>query len=268
MAASPRPHITIGVGSTAPEGSGAHTGRIRTIKPEFWGHEALSQLPADTHMLAAALLNYADDEGYFNANERLVAASCCPLREFSVSIVDALSQLASAGYIRLGTGSDGRRYGHVVNFLEHQRINRPTPCKIKDLDIVWEGSVSPHGALSEPSLPEGKGKEGKGKERGSRTASRAVTPSEEFLKWYAEYPRHDGRGDAATAYAKALKKTDAATLLAGAKRAHTQYTGTEARFIPLPATWLNGERWLDEGVNAKPARYSVKNDPAYAGVDY
>jgi DNA-directed RNA polymerase specialized sigma54-like protein len=36
-------------------------------------------------MLAAALLNHADDEGFFNANARLVKAQCVPLREDSVS---------------------------------------------------------------------------------------------------------------------------------------------------------------------------------------
>jgi hypothetical protein len=40
-------------------------GRIRTIKPEFWRSEDLCSLPEATHMLAAALLNYADDEGFF-----------------------------------------------------------------------------------------------------------------------------------------------------------------------------------------------------------
>jgi hypothetical protein len=32
-------------------------GRIRTIKPEFWRNEALSELPEFAHMLVAALLN-------------------------------------------------------------------------------------------------------------------------------------------------------------------------------------------------------------------
>ena len=59
--------------------------RIRTIKPEFWKHEDLSALPEITHMLAAALLGYADDEGYFNANPALVKSECLPLRESSVS---------------------------------------------------------------------------------------------------------------------------------------------------------------------------------------
>jgi hypothetical protein len=142
--------------------------RIRTIKPEFWRHEELSALPEATHMLAAALLNYCDDEGYFNANEKLVQAECSPLREPSVSTHDSLTALANIGYVALGTAPDGKRYGRVLNFGEHQRINRKTPSKIKNIEVVWEPSVSPHTQLSESSHPEGKGREqgreGKGME--------------------------------------------------------------------------------------------------------
>jgi hypothetical protein len=141
--------------------------RIRTIKPEFWKHEILSSLPEATHVLAAALLNYADDEGYFNANPGLIKAECSPLREPSVSIHDSLISLSKIGYLRFGTGPDGRRYGRVVSFDDHQRINRPTPSKIKELDIVWEDSPTTHPQLTEGSHPEGKGKE-QGKEQGKR----------------------------------------------------------------------------------------------------
>lgn len=138
--------------------------RIRTIKPEFWKHEDLSALPEATHMLAAALLNHADDEGYFNANPALVRAECCPLREPSVSVHDSLNQLAKIGYLQLGPGIDGKRYGRIVTFDDHQRVNRPTASKIKHLVEVWEASSSAHPQLSESSPPERKGKEGKGKE--------------------------------------------------------------------------------------------------------
>ena len=138
--------------------------RIRTLKPEFWKHERLSALPEAAHMLAAALLNYADDDGYFNANPKLVQAECCPLREPSVSVHDSLNMLSSVGYLRLGTGSDGRRYGHIVTFSDHQRINRHTASKIKELEIVWEEAVITHTQLTEPSHLEGKGMEGNGRE--------------------------------------------------------------------------------------------------------
>ncbi len=137
--------------------------RIRTIKPEFHKHEDLSELPAETHLLAAALLNYADDEGYFNANPRLVQAECCPLRDLSVSVHDSLISLVEIGYLKMGMGEHGKTYGYIVNFLEHQVINRPKPSKIKGMQIPWDAYRIDHTQISEPSPPEGKGRE-QGKE--------------------------------------------------------------------------------------------------------
>jgi hypothetical protein len=144
--------------------------RIRTIKPEFFTNEGLSTLPEVTHYgMAAGLLTYSDDEGYFNANVALIKAALFPIREPSVSVHDMLTQLQNIGFIELLDGKDGRRYGRVVSFLEHQRVNRPTPSKIKKL--VLRGKT--HGVLTEDSPPEGKGKEqGNGKEgKGDSTES-------------------------------------------------------------------------------------------------
>ena len=116
--------------------------RIRTVKPEFWKHEELSELPPETHMLAAALLNYSDDEGYFNANPRLVKAECCPLRDDAMNIPDALQELSNIGYIRLGKGSDGKQYGQVVKFSDHQVISHKKPSKIKGVVSFREPSSS------------------------------------------------------------------------------------------------------------------------------
>lgn len=80
---------------------------------------------------------------------------------------------------------------------------------------------------------------------------------DEFEAWYRTYPRHEGRGQALKAYRTARKKASAEVLLAAAQAAARAYADREKRFIPLPATWLNGERWLDEGVSgsaAKPAQ--------------
>jgi hypothetical protein len=165
--------------------------RIRTIKPEFWTHEDLSALPEATHMLAAALLNHADDEGYFNANPGLVKAACCPLREPSVSVQDSIISLVSAGYLRIGSASDGKRYGQVVSFDNHQRVNRPTPSKIKALQIVWDGSLQPHAQITATSSPERnreQGKEGKGEEPKGSLSPAAVgdCPHESIIALYHE----------------------------------------------------------------------------------
>jgi hypothetical protein len=116
-------------------------------------------------MMAAALINYADDEGYFNANEKLILAECSPLREPSTSIRRTLDELSRIGYLRLGKGVDGREYGHIINFKEHQRVDRPKPSKIKNLAIIWDESTNNRRTIDEQSTQEGnreQGMEGKG----------------------------------------------------------------------------------------------------------
>lgn len=70
----------------------------------------------------------------------------------------------------------------------------------------------------------------------------------DFEGWWKEYPRHVGKGQARRAYSTARQKTDCGSLLISLRcfvRA-LQYRGTEQQFICHAATWLNGERWLDE----------------------
>lgn len=117
--------------------------RIRTIKPEFWTDEELSALPEATHILAAALLNHADDFGWFNANPALVRAACSPIREPSVSIPESLRSLQTIGYIRIGTAPCGKRYGQVVKFSEHQRVSHATKSKIAVQSITWDDFGNP-----------------------------------------------------------------------------------------------------------------------------
>lgn len=70
-------------------------------------------------------------------------------------------------------------------------------------------------------------------------------PGYEFADWYHEYPLHKGRGQAEQAYGRARRKATAAQLLDGARR-YAQDPQRDAKFTAHPATWLNGERWLDE----------------------
>lgn len=155
--------------------------RIRTVKPEFWHHEELSELSAESNLLAIGLLNYADDEGYFKLHPKLIESTIFPLRVLSLSIHGLLSELSNVGYITAFEGSDGKKYGKIVNFLKHQRVNRPNPskiaailCETKDREL----SVSDHTQLSESSLTEGNRK-GIGMEgnRKRKVGAKAPSPS-------------------------------------------------------------------------------------------
>lgn len=78
---------------------------------------------------------------------------------------------------------------------------------------------------------------------GITTRVRAAAPSLEadFERWWSAYPRRVGKGSARKAYLIARKKTAERVLL----EALCRDWPADEKFIPHPATWLNGERWLD-----------------------
>ena len=67
-----------------------------------------------------------------------------------------------------------------------------------------------------------------------------------FDEFWQTVPRKVGKGQAVKAWRSALKKADADTILAAMRAYALQREGQDQQFTAHPATWLNGERWLDE----------------------
>ena len=72
-------------------------------------------------------------------------------------------------------------------------------------------------------------------------------------QFWPAYPKKVGRKAALAAFRK-LNPTDEflTEMLAALKRQSTAWGTADLRFIPYPATWLTGERWLDEVVQRRP----------------
>jgi len=71
----------------------------------------------------------------------------------------------------------------------------------------------------------------------------------EFLQFYSAYPRHEARKDAYKAWQQTKDvRPPLPELLDAIKRAivGNNWTPDRKQFVPLPATWLRGERWTDE----------------------
>jgi len=74
----------------------------------------------------------------------------------------------------------------------------------------------------------------------------APTPAEQL---YALYPRKIGRLRALAAIDRALERHSRETLVAASTAyaaAVRQYSDAERQFVPHPASWFNGERFLDD----------------------
>jgi hypothetical protein len=76
-----------------------------------------------------------------------------------------------------------------------------------------------------------------------------TAPNPAFAAFWQAYPRKQSKADAAAAFAK-LGPNPALLeiILAAVERQKKSFDWTKeaGRFIPFPATWLNGRRWEDE----------------------
>lgn len=160
-------------------------GRIRSIKPEFFTNEMLSTLHSETHLLAAGLLCYADDEGYFNANPKLIQAAIFPIREISVSLPEMLRSLIGIEYIEVFKGKDGREYGKLVHFTEHQRVSHALSSKIKPLRDISGTSPEVSDTPPESFRPELKGNGIEGEVEGEQIPERPSVKDEFHELQYA-----------------------------------------------------------------------------------
>lgn len=147
--------------------------RIRTIKPEFWTDEDMAEVSEAACLLAIGLLNYADDEGYFNANPKLIKAAVFPIREPSVTIPVMLRELSNQGYLTLFSTSDSKHFGMISNFAKHQVVNKPRPSKIRELELLPYNYGSTTGDLP-LGMDQGSGN---GKENPSLRANENSEPS-------------------------------------------------------------------------------------------
>lgn len=103
----------------------------------------------------------------------------------------------------------------------------------------------------------------------SVSVSESVSEKEveaQFDKFYAAYPRQQGRAQALRAFRSALGKASAAEIMAGLAR--YVLTKPDYQDWAMPATWLNGERWNDVPHAApKPATPSPKFGPKPLNLD-
>ena len=78
-----------------------------------------------------------------------------------------------------------------------------------------------------------------------------------FEKFWNTYPIKAGKGSALKAWVKAIKKATPEIIVEGAGR-YASDPNREPEFTAHPATWLNGERWLDSPLPEKRSRIASK----------
>ena len=128
--------------------------RIRTIKPDFWTDDKLTECSLSARLLFIGTWNFADDSGNLDRSAKQIKA-----RVFPVDNIDCeplLLELIAQGLLIEYSVSD-KKYLHIQGFKKHQVINRPSAPTCP----AYDESLNSNAALTEHSLSTHAGKEGK-----------------------------------------------------------------------------------------------------------
>jgi hypothetical protein len=229
--------------------------RIRSIRPEFWSSEDIAALDWEVRLIFIGLWSYVDDNGAGRDNTKLIKADLFPLEDDPhwalMQVSGALNALAAGGQI-CRYKVDGKPLLHICAWDKNQIISRPSKARYERLacddaalaEVAHVNDMSPHANVS---LGEGeKGRRGEGEKKTSASAGAEQESDPAFDAFWAAYPKKRDKGHAVKAYRTAAKKASAAEILTGLGRQLPEWSKADPKFIPLAATWLNGERWADE----------------------
>jgi hypothetical protein len=147
--------------------------RIRTIKPEFFTHEDLAELPPVTRLAFAGLWCAADREGRFQWREKKLKIQILPWDDVDFSQI--LNDLLQAGFL-VKYQVEGKDYGWIPTFHLHQRVQTremqstipAPPFPVNALQVQCTGTA---GAMQGHCSAEGEGNR-----EGNRERNRNNTP--------------------------------------------------------------------------------------------
>lgn len=176
-----------------------------------------------------------------------------------------LQRLSKKGYIQLCRTP----YGRVIQVMNSLKFGIWVPHKRSYRNVA---SVSERGYKNVASEPREATKvlppeatemwRTKKTQQSTRSNKPPLTEAGGFLEFWREYPRKEARKAAARAWAK-IKPGEAAKLMAGLRiwRRSEQWQREGGRFIPHPATFLNGERWRDAPMDIQGEAASHNQKP-------
>lgn len=156
--------------------------RIRTIKPEFPQSESMGRVSRESRYCFILLWTISDDEGRLRGNSRMLASLLFPYDGDAPKMIDKwLDELELEGCIARYV-VDGNSYIEIINWSEHQRIDKPSKSKLPERpEDSGEFENIREDSRGLPVGREGNGREGNGREQDSSSLGTDV--AEVFGHW-------------------------------------------------------------------------------------
>jgi len=236
--------------------------RTRNIKPAFFDNDILGSLEPLTRLLFIGLWCIADREGRLEDRPRRIKKTLLGYDDVNTEETSRmLQQLHDNGFI-IRYHAEENDYIQIVNFTKHQNPH----MKEKDSEIPpppgFETVTSEKKCASTRQAPY------KNDETEDNEAPEEVKSSlqeQRFNTFWQAYPLKKAKQTAWKAWQKIKPTTELfekiMSAVDNAKRSE-DWVRDNGRYIPYPATWLNGGRWDDELTEASPTTARTRNTDA------
>jgi len=140
--------------------------RIRTIKPEFWTDDAITECSTSARLLFIGMWNFSDDNGNIDRSAKQLKMKIFPAD--SIDTEPLVQELIEQNLVIEYMANDCL-FLHIRGFAKHQKIDRPSKTSLP----LYDNSMRTRRVIAEGSTTEGKGREGKG--RGKEEAAAGIT---------------------------------------------------------------------------------------------
>ena len=187
-------------------------------------------------LILMALADHADDDGVCWPSMKKLADKCSVSRRTVLRNINALKEdgiiSSSHRHREDGSMSSSKYVIHADNQSHPLRQNVTPPCDTHDTPPATR--VSHHEPSLQPSI--------------------RIKDIDHFEEFWVQCPRRIGKGAARKAFKTALTKASFTEIMAGMHRHAAAVDGSDIKYVPHPATWLNAERWSDQNEPSNKAQ--------------
>jgi len=220
------------------------------VHTTIWASGQFSRLSKEGRLLYIGMITLGDDDGRLKGSAALIRSQIFPYDD-DVKVADVARWLKEieAQKLVVKYDVDGEEYFFHPKWEEYQQIREdrrreshiPAPSfDFPPVSTIGQPSGNQTGSKTPLKIS---------KDKKSKDNTNTLTSDNAFVAFWEKYPNKVGK----KAAWKAWQKVDITpeliakimTALDAAKKS-PQWSKDDGRYIPHPATWINGERWDDQ----------------------
>ena len=216
--------------------------------------DAFLDMPMSARLLYYDLGMRADDDGFINSPKKI-------MRMIGASNDDVNILIARKFVIPFDSGVVVIKHWRINNYLRNDRYTETKYLEEKsNLEVDKNGSYTAKNntgiPVGIPTVSTGKvrlGKDSIGKDINTISCNEnsIITVLDQKEMWFESfweiYPKHQDKKKAKQKFLKlCTDKKKYQEIMQGLRNVLPVWAKKDTKYIPMPTTWLNGERWNDE----------------------